>query len=103
MSKKLKEQIKNVLALSSFFKENNNLITFKITHSKDGWIAECEQQTAIMTAGNEINPTQEIISKRIAELMYDVFEVPKDIVKFNIKQKSIESPFYSVSDVLCLE
>jgi hypothetical protein len=53
----------------------DGMLHFTVRINQDGWIAECEEVTGIITGGKNKNPTQEEIRISIRDAVYSAFDI----------------------------
>jgi hypothetical protein len=50
-------------------------LTFDITSTRDGWVAQCKEVAGIITGGTNPNPTASEIETQIRDAIYAAFDV----------------------------
>lgn len=63
----------------------DGMLHFIITTNKDGWLAQCEEISGIITGGKNSNPTQEEINLNIRDAVYSTFNV-KPVSKVHVSR-----------------
>ncbi len=65
-------------------------LTFKISKTEEGWVAQCNQISGIITGGTNSKPTKSEIESQIRDAIY---------AAFNVKiREDRESPFFSYKE-----
>ena len=104
MNEQTKRVLRSISNARKFLTENGGRITFRIKQARDGWTAVCNEQTALMTGGNERKPNETVMKEQILELLHDVFDIPDGVKVFEfIKEHNfLPSPYqkYLVKDTL---
>ena len=65
-------------------------LTFKITTSEEGWLAQCQEVTGILAGSTNPNPTSAEIESQIRDAIYAAFDV-------KVKEEK-GSPYFSYND-----
>lgn len=64
-----------------------SMLTFKIYKNEEGWTAQCNEVSAIIAGGTNINPSNSEIESQIRESIFSAF---------NVEAK--ESPYFTFAD-----
>ena len=71
-------------------------LTFEITTSGDGWVAQCKEVPGIIAGGTNINPSNSEIESQIRDSIFAAFDVKTSVEGGS--QDFQTSPFFTYND-----